>query len=115
MNQAFRTHFRCPAAAAQFRLGGALSREPGFFRFGENVECFGQSSAVTPAPTYHPLLEDAARAVNIDDHEHVVTLPFDPDQLAQNLRIESYIAQENAERTNFGGSNVIRTMYYLGR
>jgi hypothetical protein len=115
MNQAFRAYFRSPDSAAEFRLGGTLSPQQGFFRFGESVECYGQSSAVVPAPAYHPLLEDVSRAVNVDDHEHLVTLPFDPDQLSQNLRMEAYIAQDDAERTNFGGSNVIRSIYYLGR
>ena len=115
MNQAFRAHFRCPDVAAEFRLGGALSKDQGFFRFGEGIDCFGHSSAATPVTPYHPLSEDVSRALFVDEHEHVVTLPFDPDQIAQNLRTEAYLEQGDAERTNFGGSNVIRTMYYLGR
>jgi hypothetical protein len=113
MDKAFRAHFRCPDSAAEFRLGGALCQESGFFRFGEGVDCYGQSSSATPAATYQPLLEDVSRAVTIDDHR--ITLPFDPDQVVENLRSEAYVGKSDADRTNFGGSNVIRTMYYLGR
>jgi len=58
MNQAFRHYFRCPNTAADFRLGGELQKESGFFRFGEDVDCHGQSSVRRPAANYHAQLED---------------------------------------------------------
>ncbi len=113
MNQAFRAHFRCPASIADFRLAGALREESGFFRFHEGVDCYGQSSTAFVSPAYQANLEDVSAAVQIADHQ--VTLPFDPDQIAGNLRCESYAGQMNAEHTHFNGSAVIRAMYYLGR
>jgi hypothetical protein len=113
MNQAFRDYFRCPDSAVEFRLGGPLREESGFFRFGSSVDCYGQSHLTSPAAEYKRELEDVARAVKTDDRR--VTLPFDPDQIAKNLRFESYTGQTNPNHTNFGGSNVIRAMYYLGR
>jgi hypothetical protein len=113
MNQTFRAHFRCPESTADFRLGGSLRKETGFFRFGEGVDCYGQSSTVSPSPSYRTHLDDVSHAARADDHH--ITLPFDPDQLTDNLRCETYTGQMRAENTVFGGNTVIRAMYYLGR
>ncbi|MEQ1474658.1 MAG: hypothetical protein ABLQ96_12590 [Candidatus Acidiferrum sp.] len=113
MNQAFRAHFRCPDSAAEFRLGGSLRKESGFFQFGEDIDCYGQSSAVTPSATYRIHLEGAPHALKLGERQ--ITLPFDPDQIADNLRCETYTGQMRAENTVFGGNAVIRAMYYLGR
>jgi hypothetical protein len=113
MNQAFRAHFRCPDSVADFRLGGSLRKETGFFRFGEGVDCYGQSSVVSPSATYRIHLDDVSHAVKPDDPH--ISLPFDPDQVTDNLRCETYTGQMRAENTVFGGNTVIRAMYYLGR
>jgi hypothetical protein len=113
MNETFRAHFRCPDSISDFCLGGPVSKEAGFFRFGEGVDCFGQSCVKPPSATYRVQLEDVSRNVRLDECQ--VSLPFDPDQLADNLRCESYTGQMRAEHTDFGGNAVIRALYYLGR
>jgi hypothetical protein len=113
MNQAFLGYFRCPDSVIAFRLGGTPAEESGYFRFGEGVDCYGQVCGNPPAANYRIHLEDVARLVKFDDHQ--VTLPFDPDQIVDNLRCESYTGQMRAERTHFSGNAVIRAMYYLGR
>jgi len=113
MNQAFLAHFRCPDSVVGFRLGGTPGKESGYFRFGEGVDCYGQVCGNLPAADYRIHLEDVSRLVKFDDHQ--VALPFDPDQIVDNLRCESYTGQMRAERTHFGGNAVIRAMYYLGR
>ena len=113
MNQAFRHYFRCPDDAADFRLVGELEKESGFFRFGEGVDCYGQSSVRRPAANYHVQLEDVSCAAKIERRH--VTLPFDPDKIAENLRFEAYTGQMHSEHTYFGGNPVIRAIYYLGR
>jgi hypothetical protein len=113
MNQAFRAHFRCPDTAADFRLGGSLGQESGFFRFGQGVDCYGQTSVQPPAPNYRIHLDDVSGAINVEGHQ--IVLPFDPDQVADNLRCEAYTGQMRAEHTHFGGNAVIRAIYYLGR
>jgi hypothetical protein len=113
MNEAFRTYFRCPDTAADFRLSGELQKEAGFFRFGAGVNCYGQSSARRPAADYRMQLEDVSGATKIERRH--VTLPFDPDQVAENLRFETYTGQMHRDHTYFGGNAVIRAIYYLGR
>jgi hypothetical protein len=113
MNQAFRYYFRCPDSVADFRLGGELQKESGFFRFGEDVDCYGQSCVRRPSANYRAHLDDVSFAAKIGRRH--VTLPFDPDQVAENLRFEAYTGQMHPEHTYFGGSAVIRAIYYLGR
>jgi hypothetical protein len=113
MNEAFRAHFRCPDSVVDFRLYGALRKDEGFFRFGDGVDCYGQSAVSLPSPSYRVQLEDVSRAVKLEEQR--VMLPFDPDQVADNLRCESYTGQMRAGHTDFGGNAVIRAIYYLGR
>ena len=113
MNQAFRAHFRCPDSAANFRLSGSLGEGSGFFRFGEGVDCYGQSCVNSPSASYRIHLEDVSSAIRLDEHQ--IILPFDPDQITDNLRCEAYTGQMRAEHTHFGGNAVIRAIYYLGR
>jgi hypothetical protein len=84
-----------------------------FFGFGEYVDCYGQSSVRHPSTNYDPHLEDVSFAAKIGRRQ--VTLPFDPDQFAENLRFEAYTGQMQADQTYFGGNAVIRAIYYLGR
>jgi hypothetical protein len=113
MNQAFHTYFRCPDTAADFRLGEEPQKATGFFRFGEGVDCYGQSSVRRPAADYREQLEDVSGATKFERRH--VTLPFDPDQVAENLRFETYTGQMHPEHSYFGGNAVIRAIYYLGR
>jgi len=80
MNEALQSYFRCPESAFDFRLGEELQKEPGFFRFGEHVNCYGQSCVRQPATNCRAQLEDVCLVclkVQIDRRH--VTLPFDPD------------------------------------
>ena len=113
MKQAFLAHFRCPDEAADFRLGGTLRKDVGYFRFGEGVDCYGQSCENSLSPEYRIQLDNVSRCIKVEGSS--VTLPFDPDQVVDNFRRETYSGQMQSEATNFGGNPVIRAMYYLGR
>lgn len=113
MNQEFLAYFRCPTSATDFHLAGTLGADSGYFRFGAGVDCYGQSSAIQPSPKYRVRLDNVSKAVNL--HGDHIDLPFDPDQIADNLRFESYTGQMSEERTDFGSNTLIRTIYYLGR
>jgi hypothetical protein len=113
MNETFLAHFRCPDSMASFELAGTPRKESGYFRFGEDVDCYGRSSAGTPSYNYRIHLDDVSSAASLDGAH--ITLPFDPDEIANNLRCESYTGQMRADQTRFGGNAVIRAIYYLGR
>lgn len=113
MNQAFYDYFRCPASAVSFRLTEALSGRSGYFRFGQDLTCFGRSAAGDPAAKYNSSLPDISSAVNIGGQ--IVGLPFDPDDVAKNLRCEIYAGNTAENETHLGSNPVFRYLYYLAR
>jgi glycosyltransferase involved in cell wall biosynthesis len=96
-----------------FRVSEHVSAETGFFKFGNDVVCFGQAASARVANSYLGALEDSRSAVQF--RNGCVELPFDPDQIADNLRQEIYTNQMETEFTRLGSHPTIRAMYYWGR
>jgi len=114
MNKALQEHFRCPeSVGSRFRFQEADGREAGFFRFGPEVVCFASTAAVPLASGYSGPLEDGATQARVRDGE--VFLPFDPDQVAHNLRHEIYTQQMGTDFTRLASHPKIRAVYYWGR
>ena len=88
VTSAFVDYFRCPESVAAFGAGGALSEEPGYFRFDESI-CYGRLSGDVPSPRIDGRLPDA-RATRTDTGP---CLPFDLSEIATNLREERYPLQ----------------------
>ncbi|HKF25510.1 MAG TPA: glycosyltransferase, partial [Candidatus Acidoferrum sp.] len=109
----FQKHFRCPDTAGAFQTSPELASEPGFFRFGSDVTCFGQAAGIRVASSYLDALEDCSSSITVKDGR--IELPFDPDSVVRNLRNEVYTRQMEADATKLGSHPTIRTMYYWGR
>lgn len=102
-------YFRCPNPLFDFTVGGRLSTAPGFFRLGDIV-CYGKSSK-------GPLSDDPSRDLcDLSDQVRInagsTILPFDPEEVVQNLREERYAASCTQYGHNDG---VIRDLYYIFR
>jgi len=69
-------------------IEGHLNGSRGFFRFGADTVCYGQAVGNT-RPYVNGNLFDALQAVRL--HENKVLLPFDVDQVLNNLRYERYV------------------------
>jgi hypothetical protein len=82
-------YFRCPEEVASFCLSGHLSEDPGFFSFGPDTVCYGRTSTGTRARKADGKSYDATADVRF--LESGVGLPFDPDEIAKNLRYERYV------------------------
>ncbi len=132
LNRALFERYRCSEKIAEYSLNGALSRDAGFFRFGESTVCYGQSAAGRRAPQPIDNLYDTrpdarigagARAVNtgigaaIDASggESRLELPFDPDQVIDNLRLERYAIDHNLNGTQPLSRKALRFAYYALR
>jgi len=90
MNRQFLEYFRCPASSVDFRLAGELRPNPGFFSFGPELTCYG---ALISGETHHEpsdSLEDVSSQVRVSDN--AAYLPFDLDEIVENLRLERYRA-----------------------
>jgi hypothetical protein len=89
MDNSVAQYYRCPADSVQYKVAEPLSRADGYFRIGPDAIGFGRCSGHEPAEhaagDLYDLLEDA----RIDNG--LVCLPFDPGQVAHNLRFETYV------------------------
>ena len=104
--RAFLDYFRCPSQVARFRVAPEEALSRGFFRFGPAV-CFGNIAARSVSTFRNQSLFDA-----LPDTERCLSgeicLPFDPDEVVTNLRLERYVARSRSER-------LLHKYYYLLR
>lgn len=109
MNDTFLDFYRCPEMFATFTLAAALHTEPGYFRFGPDVICFGQClsghSCRFPDTGLHDSLKD------ISFNHASISLPFDLTQVIDNLRLERYAPAGNTRPIQ----RLIRDGYYFVR
>src|SRR5258706_1278723 len=112
MNKQFLEYFRCPANYVDFRLNGQLVSEPGFFRVGPDLTCYGRVSAGQTSPDFSNPLNDVLSAVRVENNACV--LPFDLDEVVENLRFERYSGAMPVARRSLTKA-VSRKTYYAMR
>ena len=100
--------YRCPESALDIAAFGTLSRDEGYFRFGAAATCYGRSSAGIRNPRAQSDLYDVERDVIIDEGQ--VRLPFDLEEVVNNLRLERYAHGGLTDSPKF-----LRRLYYSFR
>ena len=108
MDKQFLEYFRCPPNYVDLRLKGELLPGRGFFRVGSDLTCYGRVSAGKPCLSSSGLLDDVFSAVHVE--KSACVLPFDLDEVVQNLRLERYDGAMPVVR-----SSVSRKTYYAMR
>jgi hypothetical protein len=103
-----RDYFRFPARYNGLAACTPLSEVSGYFRFGEQI-LYGSCLAAQPAESAEGALEDVAGAVRCEGG--MAYLPFDVDQVVNNLRGELY-AKGWAEG---GTKSALADLYYFVR
>ena len=106
LSQVLSDRYRCPQAFFNFDLRGPLSSEEMSFRFGPGTVCFGRAHVGAPATEY-----DALSDVQV--HDGRVSLPFNPSEIIDNLRLERY-AKHPTQWGQFFYS-ALRKLYYSVR
>ena len=106
LGQALSERYRCPRSFFNFDFRGPLSSEETSFRFGPDTACFGCTRSGAPSTGY-----DALRDVQV--REGRVSLPFNPSEIIDNLRLERY-ARHATQGAEFFDST-LRRLYYLVR
>src|SRR5665213_605375 len=106
-------HFRCPDEFVDLIVKGDQATTPGYFRFGNDVICYGQCSSGMPAASVTEPLHNALQDVKINSGS--VLLPFDPSQIVNNLRHERYQCSQSSDRSANKSNSLIRKLYYLAR
>jgi hypothetical protein len=115
MNNALLDYFRCPDYVGEIDVSGNVSSssEPGFFRFGEDTICYGPYLQGSPSRQITHHMIDASQAVSFDQAR--VRLPFDLDQVVDNLRGERYMASSARSLAKITGGHASRRIYYALR
>ena len=109
MSSSFLNYYRCPEEFAKFGYAQELGQTPGYFHFGKQITCFGRSAAPAAGmpngnlPDVFPLMQAG---------ENEVMLPFDADEILENLRKERYVG---AEQTLSFARQLVRKTYYVSR
>ena len=112
-NRVIVDHFRCPDDFMNIGVWGELSREPGFFKFGSELICYGKSSAFVPSRSIKGNLYDALGCARVD--QGVVSLPFHVSEVVEALRREKYTAALGREVSNWSQNRFFRMGYYAAR
>lgn len=103
--QAVHDRYRCPAEFLNFRLADELSFDPAFFQLGPETICFGRSTKNShPAPPGSSL-RDLLSEVSFDESQ--VVLPFDPNEVIDNLRLERYPSNQMGKY-----ATLLKKIYY---
>ena len=107
VDDAFADYFRCPEQFAAFAGSDHVSTEPGFFRFGPGLVCYGRSSARHRAVRATDQLDDVMRDVTW--HGSLISLPFKPGEIVSDLRCERYVSSAGVM------SSAVSKAYYAVR
>jgi hypothetical protein len=91
-----------------FVLAGEMSAEQGYFRFGQDVVCYGRSCAGALVQQAQGPLYDVLPDVRVENG--TVRLPFDPTEVIDNLRLERY-----PHGGPSGYASLLKTIYYWFR
>ncbi len=110
LGQAVIDQYRCPEEFFDFVLSKQQSTDQGYFRFGRNTLCFGHYHSGTRGPESADSLYDAIKDVKV--HEGNLSLPFDPSEIIDNLRLERYA---NTWEMETSYEALVRRFYYCLR
>ena len=108
MNSTFTGYYRCPAEYSRLFRRKAAPLTSGYFSFGPDATCFGHYSGHGPVEEPVQNLHDGAEDIVVEDGN--VYLPFDPDEIAENLWREEYLGHSQAET-----SVLFTNLYYFLR
>ena len=106
-------YYRVPEDLVGGVFGTISSNDSGFFLFGPGIHCYGSRVSSLATNGENIGLYDAFKDVKFD--RSGVHLPFDPDQIIENLRRERYEENSVSWRENVISSGWKRSAYYLVR
>jgi len=87
--------YRCAEGIPDFGVAEGLRGLEGFFRFGPNVVCYGRAAGAT-RPIVNGHLFDASQ--HVYRKKNKVFLPFEANQVIDNLRYERYVGPSVRQR-----------------
>jgi peptidoglycan/xylan/chitin deacetylase (PgdA/CDA1 family) len=103
-------HYRCPEMIPDFKVAGEVKDARGFFRFGPNIICYGRCTSGKLSLEVNGKLFDASQHVQSN---HTIALPFDVNEVVDNLRFERYAGFSGWQA--WVQQSWVRDAYYLMR
>jgi hypothetical protein len=100
--------YRCPDKFLNYRASECLSSDAGYFQIGSGTTCYGRTLGGLHRSQPDSVLCDTLPFVSFDGTQ--VVLPFDPDEIIDNLRLERY----SGVQLSAGGS-ALKSVYYWFR
>jgi hypothetical protein len=111
--QALSDYYRLPESLLNRALASDSGGDAGFFRFGPDAICYGRCTSGVSTKIEDSDVFDASRSARFD--ETGIHLPFDPDQVIDNLRREQYVEHLVPGRERFVTQEWILKTYYSFR
>lgn len=102
------SRYRCTDGLFDFRVLDELSQDPGYFQFGSGTTCYGRTLAGAGWPDLKAGLYDALPGVVFEGER--IALPFDPEEVVENLRLERYPASGLS-----ASESLLKRIYYACR
>ncbi len=107
-NQTLVEYFRCPDSQVKFATIEQSHRGRGYFRLGANLICYGRLLCESPSKSPLGELHDALKCSRIGSHR--IELPFDPQEMVEDIRHERYAAHFRDEGRVL--NKIVRKTYY---
>lgn len=108
MNNLVIQYYRCPERYIRVAAREGLSTNSGYFRLGEDSICYGRCYGHLPAATPQGSLFDTSSTTTVENG--TVTLPFNFEEVINNLRYELYSSPANGKSKFLASS--INWLYY---
>jgi hypothetical protein len=86
--EALRDHYRCPSRFVEFQIADELLPDSEYFQFGVGTTCYGRHLQSSQQTGSIPRREDVLSSFVQNGTR--APLPFDPDEVIDNLRLERY-------------------------
>jgi len=113
MMDAFLAHTKCPRSYVDRFTCSPLSEREGFFKFGD-LGLYGRLSTGAVSDKYTDPLPSVDSNVSMGGAS--VTLPFNPTEIIDNLRLERYVPAVNSEISYISSTDSLsRRLYYALR
>jgi hypothetical protein len=113
VNQSLSDYYRVPECLIGRSSPLHLSGPEGFFSLGPHAICYGQCESGVSARVEGAALCDASKRICITGSE--VDLPFDPEQVIENLRRERYLSALEPQKERMVTREWVRKSYYFVR
>jgi hypothetical protein len=111
MSTALTQHYRCPDKFADFALTASLSEGTGYFRFGQDTICYGQTASGFRATRADAVLYDIRNDVTTQGSS--ILVPFDLADVIDNLRLERYARAFRLSALNQWKQSLRSAYYFL--